>query len=199
MAYQQRRRHQGGMRFLTSPIVVRSVLVMIAVMLLYLSPINRFRSGTVKRSSAGDGRYAAVQKPTSVLFSSRHQRHVLLHAPEPLSPDAIEETFFVDYEDLEIAIFEEAGQARQIYHDFVEDEGEVFDKPRAEVDDNHDYYYAFDDDVKRNPLIAYTDDSIQDRKQCRRVAWHRRTLLNCNSFHELGLASNSLDGLQFKG
>lgn len=53
-----------------------------------------------------------------------------------------------------------------------------------ELNDTNDYYYNFDDDVARNPLIAYEDDTIQDEKVCRRTAWHRNLLINCNVLHE---------------
>jgi hypothetical protein len=89
------------------------------------------------------------------------------------------------HSELDIHIFEEDGQQRNIYHDFNQDL-DAGDDDSIAADDEHDYY--FDDDTIR--LVGMTKS--QNEKKCRRVSWHRLLLLNCNSFHELGLASNTL-------
>lgn len=73
---------------------------------------------------------------------------------------------------------------RQIYHDFNEDKG--YDELYEEADDDGDmeYYYAFDDDEKRNPLTMWDDPDIHLRKKCRRTSWHRDVPSNCNGMHE---------------
>lgn len=62
------------------------------------------------------------------------------------------------------------------------------------VGDENDYYYNFDDDVRRNPLIAYDDDTIQDEKLCRRTSWHRNVRINCNMLHEFDVQWRFLNG-----
>jgi hypothetical protein len=89
-------------------------------------------------------------------------------------------------------------QQRVIYHDFEGDEspdmhGTARRQRAKEADDNIlESYYAFDDDVQRNPYTMYDDDSIAETHRCRRTALHRRNPLNCNPFHELGIADNAL-------
>jgi hypothetical protein len=75
-------------------------------------------------------------------------------------------------------------QERKISHDFNEDKG--YDELYAEADDdgNIEYYYAFDDDEKRNPLTIWDDPDIHLRKKCRRTSWHRDLPINCNGMHE---------------
>ena len=34
-------------------------------------------------------------------------------------------------------------------------------------------YYAFDDDYLRNPYQRWEDDTVKDKRTCRRVSWHR--------------------------
>ena len=62
------------------------------------------------------------------------------------------------------------------------------------TDDANDLYYAFDDDVKRNPLVGWDDPDIQDEKQCRRTSWHRELNINCNSVHEFDLYTHFRSG-----
>lgn len=83
-------------------------------------------------------------------------------------------------------------QRREIYHDFEFDRG--FDDLLPLDDDYHDYYYAFDDDKKRNPLNAWNDDKIQDEKMCRRTKWHRDLLINCNTIHEFDVERRFAEG-----
>jgi hypothetical protein len=97
-----------------------------------------------------------------------------------------------DYDGLEIRTMEAEGmldqQRRIIYHDPRDDQGyeDLVLLDDEEDMDTVDGYYAFDDDAKRNPLAAWEDDEIQDKKQCRRTSWHRDLPINCNnvSLHE---------------
>ncbi|GAX24170.1 hypothetical protein FisN_4Lh255 [Fistulifera solaris] len=64
-----------------------------------------------------------------------------------------------------------------------------------DTDENDiDTYYAFDDDIVRNPYSEYDDDSIRTSKHCRRVAWHRKLPINCNLIHELDFLNSIQDG-----
>jgi hypothetical protein len=141
-----------------------------------------------------------LSRPIAVVIRTRTS-HISsqFYMPLPMKFKAKEEAEYVDYGDLDIHIFEEDGQQRNIYHDFNRDLDAGDDDSVAAADDEHDYYYAFDDDTKRNPYIGWDDENLQNEKQCRRVSWHRLLLLNCNSFHELGLASNAVGDLSMKG
>jgi hypothetical protein len=140
-----------------------------------------------------------LSRPIAVAIRTRtSQRSSQFYMPLPMDDEAEEEGENVDYGELDIHIFEEEGQQRNIYHDFLQDIGGEDDSIEA-GDDEQDYYYAFDDDEKRNPYIGWEDKDLQNEKKCRRVSWHRLVLINCNSFHELGLASNALEGFSRKG
>jgi hypothetical protein len=115
-----------------------------------------------------------------------------VHATLPLQPTEVEEGYNPDFGHLQLSILEDFGTARVIYHDSYMDRGRVH---LGQGDDTYDYYYAFDDDIKRNPYIGWSDDTIQDRKHCRRTSWHRNLLLNCNSFHEFDISSYALGGM----
>jgi hypothetical protein len=91
-------------------------------------------------------------------------------------------------------MLENVADGRVMFHDFYEDQ--QLDVIHARLnssanDDNLDYYYDFDDDTLRNPLRGYNDDTIATTHTCRRTAWHRNNPLNCNLFHELGVAYDS--------
>jgi len=62
------------------------------------------------------------------------------------------------------------------------------------TDDEADFYYAFDDDEKRNPLDAWDDDKIQKEKKCRRTSWHRDLPINCNNVHEFNFEAHIRGG-----
>lgn len=84
---------------------------------------------------------------------------------------------------------------REIHHDFKADRGFDDLSPLAsDDDDHHDYYYNFDDDVKRNPLIAWNDDTIQNEKACRRNSWYRELPINCNVLHEYDMEERVIVG-----
>jgi len=102
-----------------------------------------------------------------------------------------EERTYENYGGLELRFLETDDSTRVIYHDYGLDEGEVL---TGTGDDDVEYYYAFDDDLKRNPYVGWEDDEIQDVKHCRRTSWHRDLYLNCNSFHEFGLLDTFLKG-----
>jgi hypothetical protein len=136
-----------------------------------------------------------LTRPIAVVFRTRtSQKSSQFYMPLPMDNEAEEEAENVDHGQLDLRIVEQDGQERNIYDDYLEEEESV-----AEGDDEHDYYYAFDDDTKRNPYIGWEDKDLQDEKQCRRVSWHRLLLLNCNNFHELGIASNAVDSFSSKG
>lgn len=141
-----------------------------------------------------------LSRPIAVVIRTHtSQKSSQFYMPLPMKSWAKEEAEYVDYGELDIHIFEEDGQQRNIYHDFNQDLDGGDDSIEAAADDEHDYYYAFDDDTKRNPYIGWDDKNLQSEKQCRRVNWHRLLLLNCNSFHELGLASNAVANFSFMG
>jgi hypothetical protein len=140
-----------------------------------------------------------LSRPIAVVIrTGSSYRSSQFYMPLPMKASSKEDAEFVDYGELDIHIFEEDGQQRNIYHDFNQDL-DAGDDDSIAADDEHDYYYAFDDDTKRNPYIGWDDKNLQNEKKCRRVSWHRLLLLNCNSFHELGLASNTVADLSMKG
>jgi len=120
-----------------------------------------------------------------VAFSPwRNSSSVPLSISIPKPFDELEKDRQVPYfGDLFIDIFEEDGMRRAIYHDFRLDKRKKKSIDSADVDQ----YYAFDDDAKRNPYTEWDDDSIQDRKRCRRTSWHRDLPINCNTVHEMDL------------
>jgi hypothetical protein len=133
----------------------------------------------------------AVQSARSLLLTNSLGKGQV-HATLPLQPTEVEEGYNPDFGHLQLSILEDFGTARVIYHDSYMDRGRVH---LGQGDDTYDYYYAFDDDIKRNPYIGWSDDTIQDRKHCRRTSWHRNLLLNCNSFHEFDISSYALGGM----
>jgi hypothetical protein len=194
------RQRGNASRFLASVANGGMLWVMLGiggVITIYLILSGRF----LQAQSAAGVFYWQLSKPHTVTFLAHRQRQRKeMYLPPPMGYDLQDQGKNIpDLGGLLLFVFEEEGQTRQIYHDFSQDEGQVYEIPSEGADDLHDYYYAFDDDALRNPLIAYDDENIQDEKQCRRVSWHRDTLLNCNSFHELGLAYNNLDSLEMKG
>lgn len=92
--------------------------------------------------------------------------------------------------DLQIRFLEDMtmrNQTRAIYHDFKDDRGYLELVRGPKNDDSVEYYYNFDDDAKRDPLIAYNDHEIHKTKRCRRTSWHRDLLINCNNLHEFDI------------
>ena len=114
----------------------------------------------------------------------------MLYPSEDLDPKE-EEPQFEDYGGLDFKFLETDDAARIIFHESRSDRGEVL---TGTGDDDAEYYYAFDDDVERNPYIGWSDDKIQDEKHCRRTSWHRDLFLNCNSFHEFDLLGTFVEG-----
>jgi hypothetical protein len=122
--------------------------------------------------------------------------------PRQYFPSEPDENFrenakWTDYGGLDIMILFEDGEARSIYHDFEMDQGmpptarQTIIKNGDPNDDNDmDEYYAFDDDVKRSPLVSASDDAFAHERRCRRTNWHRFVFPTCNRMHELSVASN---------
>jgi hypothetical protein len=81
---------------------------------------------------------------------------------------------------------------RSIYVDFAQDRG--YNDLKPDSDDWREGYYAFDDDVERNPLVMWEDDTIQDKRRCRRTSWHRELHPNCNVVHEYDALTLISDG-----
>jgi hypothetical protein len=102
-----------------------------------------------------------------------------------------------DFGGLDLRIAESAAlrlDPRKIYHNFHDEKG--YDELLDEADDDGDmeYYYAFDDDQKRNPFTAWDDPDVHLRKQCRRTSWHRNLPINCNHVHEFDFQGRVRDG-----
>lgn len=113
----------------------------------------------------------------------------------PLDKEALEEAKEPDYDGLKIQFFmyDDDGPVRRYIfrsyrNEWTYEELQHWDPVTLEfledLQDDVDYYYAFDDDIKRNPLFGYDDDRIQGEKHCRRTSWHRDLNINCNSLHE---------------
>jgi hypothetical protein len=185
---------RGGFGFGTY--TVRSVLfdllkvLVMSICALYMLTKSGFLVGTQDHLS----------RPIAVIIRTHtSHRSSKFYMPLPMESALKEEAKYVDYGPLILYIMEEDGKQRNIRHDFDQDLGAGDDDSVAAGDDEHDYYYAFDDDTKRNPYIGWEDQDLQNEKQCRRVSWHRLVLLNCNSFHELGIASNTVADFKLKG
>jgi hypothetical protein len=110
----------------------------------------------------------------------------------------IEEAESMDFGGLDIVFFENNSMAREIGSDAMSMQSEYRDYHIVPRDDDQDNYYAYDDDIVRNPFRFvdewYQEDkrngededkSIEtDSKSCRRISEHRLYFPNCNSFHE---------------
>jgi hypothetical protein len=195
------RRGRVGTTYISRRGVFQALMILSTMLTLYMFLEWWFVWTQTHQDSVRVTFRSQLSRPIALIFPTcQGQRRSKFYLPLPMDPDSQEEAGYVDYDGLFIQVFEEESQHRSIFHDFYEDMGmgEIVDE--ADEEDDNDYYYAFDDDVKRNPYIAWDDPNIQDEKHCRRVSWHRLVLLNCNSFHELSLASNALDGsVTFKG
>ena len=59
------------------------------------------------------------------------------------------------------------------------------------------YYYAFDDDLLRNPDHGFADYNVTVQRpigrnhRCRRTQWHRYQYPTCNALHEMASSSSS--------
>jgi hypothetical protein len=112
---------------------------------------------------------------------------------ESESDDAIiEEAESMDFGGLDLVFFENNNMAREIGFDAMSMHSEYRDYHIVPRDDDQDNYYAYDDDIVRNPFRSVDewnqedeDKSIEtDGKSCRRISEHRLYFPNCNSFHE---------------
>lgn len=160
----------------------------------FQSSVGYHRDGSPRSITSSSSRslHRLVVQPARSLLLTNSLGNGQVHAPLPLQPTEVEEGYNPDFGNLQLSILEDFGTARVIYHDSYMDRGRVH---LGQGDDTYDYYYAFDDDIKRNPYIGWSDDTIQDRKHCRRTSWHRNLLLNCNSFHEFDISSYALGGM----
>ena len=118
---------------------------------------------------------------------------------ESESDDAIiEEAESMDFGGLDLVFFENSNMARKIGHDAMSMQSEYRDHHIVPRDDDQDNYYAYDDDVVRNPFRSVDERNLEDEwngedesksietdgKSCRRISEHRLYFPNCNSFHE---------------
>lgn len=117
-----------------------------------------------------------------------------------LNNDELEDLAKPDYGDLEIQFLAEMNVPRVIYVDPLEWESDWEPHEADTNEDDFDTYYAFDDDIQRNPYRDYEDDYIKTSKHCRRVAWHRNLPINCNAIHEFDFLQYVEDGVsEFTG
>jgi hypothetical protein len=125
-----------------------------------------------------------VTTTPTIYYSQADVRHTFAQ-PRPLR--FINER--PDFGGIDLRIAEERNfrlQERTIYHDYHVDIGynEIVMEKDDEDDDMMESYYAFDDDVQRNPYVEYDDPDIHLQKHCRRTNWHRDVPLNCHALHE---------------
>lgn len=130
------------------------------------------------------------QNDFSIIFGLFANHSIAFMEPGSLDEEARKRATSANFGDLDVRFFQYDGEHRAIYYNEREDWGYdelmYWDAATGEEqeDNDFDYYYAFDDDEARNPMIAYDDDTIQDEKHCRRTSWHRDLHVNCNKLHE---------------
>lgn len=128
-------------------------------------------------------RDAFSQSPVNFLFPLSNNT-TKFHKPTAI----IELPRTPNFGDVAVRLFTNDGMTklRRIYRNVKAERGVSADSryPKSEKS-FFDYIYNFDDDYLRSPLWVWDDDKIQDEKVCRRNAWHRRNLMDCNSLHEL--------------
>lgn len=123
-----------------------------------------------------------------------------MYRPRPLPYNSKEynDQRIIDHGGLDIHILEDmelrATVPRHIYHSFQNDVPYAQLISQPEDDDMNDLYYAFDDDVARNPYNGWVDDAIQDTKECRRTSFHRDLPINCNMLHEYDIQTQFRHG-----
>lgn len=131
----------------------------------------------------------------------------LFHFPNALSEEALQEGEEHSFGGLDLRFFrydDDEIPRRSIYYDerldYTHQHMRHWDpetdyyQEEDPLQDDVDFYYNYDDDVARNPLIGYDDDTIQDKRLCRRTSWHRHTHLTCNRFHELDVPTRFYNG-----
>jgi hypothetical protein len=184
-------------------LVVNMAKVMIAGMLVSFI-------GQVMRQSSTMPLAKAITTDFRVIFPSRvdsdiSQQRELFHNPGPLNDEAEIRMKVKNFGDLNLRFFkydDDETPRRSIFRaeqeDWTAEELYYWDPITEthldEFDDHIEYYYSFDDDVARNPMIGYDDDKIQDEKRCRRTAWHRNIETNCNKLHEFDVERRFRDG-----
>ena len=127
--------------------------------------------------------------------------HVRLPGPSLMHEDSSEDGPY--YGELDhYSNFEEEIEGREILWGPDDHIFEHFE-PSPEDDwfaGSEGYYYAFDDDEKRNPYHRWNDDAMASQRHCRRTAFHRDLYLNCNNFHQLDVPRLTLEnGVHFIG
>ena len=123
---------------------------------------------------------------TSINSRKKKKKHLQgqIWPPSPLEHREQEEALDTDYGVLDLRLFLSDGMKRVLYkypRDYQQHTSSSFDDTS---ENDIDYYYAFDDDAKRNPYLAYSDESVRHSKKCRRTSWHRALPINCNAMHE---------------
>ncbi|CAB9518281.1 Probable serine/threonine-protein kinase [Seminavis robusta] len=113
-----------------------------------------------------------------------------IHYPRELGHKQQREMQYVDFGNIHLRLLPNDEQKRQIYRLIQDLQGDPRSLNEAR-DDDYDGYYAFDDDIEKNPYSDYDDYTPSMEGRCRRVAWHRYNLPNCNAMHELDLVTNT--------
>jgi hypothetical protein len=126
-----------------------------------------------------------VLKPFPVADDVAAKGHGHLHVPPAMKIRDKVKGDKPDHGGLDMRLLADTKQRqerRRIHVDFTLDHG--YDDLQPETDDWREGYYAFDDDAERSPLVAWEDDTIQNKRRCRRTSWHRELHPNCNVVHE---------------
>lgn len=189
-------------RYATYACSVTFGLWMIASLEFLTTYVGRSREGTGLRLLQTASRRSPrrilskwASQPFDVHFPLPPKNTILRHPFRPRRLHQFErfvDSKTPDHGGLLLRIFEDTqqrGRRREIYHDFALDMGYPHPPPSQEAagDDYHDGYYAFDDDIVRNPALTYDDPAAvaaDTKPRCRRTSWHRLLTLNCNTMHE---------------
>lgn len=110
--------------------------------------------------------------------------------PGHLGPMEMKEAEYVDFGDIDLKLLANDDAKRQIYI-MVEDLQGIYRSLYQQRDDDYEQYWAFDDDIERNPYTLFDNYNKGMEGICRRVSWYRLDLQNCNSMHELDLVTNT--------
>lgn len=122
---------------------------------------------------------------------SKHEKRTAFQYPDELGHKQVKEAEFLDFGGIDLKLLASPDQKRVIYI-MVEDLQGDARSLNQERDDDMEMYWAFDDDIERNPYNLY-DTYIPEKMdgRCRRLPWHRYNLPSCNSMHELDLVTNT--------
>lgn len=121
----------------------------------------------------------------------KHKKLTEFHYPDELGHKQVKEAEYLDFGGIDLKLLASPDQKRVIYI-MVEDLQGDARSLNQERDDDMEMYWAFDDDIERNPYNLY-DTYIPEKMdgRCRRLPWHRYNLPSCNSMHELDLVTNT--------